>query len=442
MANKQKVSAKDTLAQLQREQEEKKAKKAKVTPPAQQGSDNVTDAVIVPPASQNSATPIQPVDIKTETPDATASGGGSVPPPPTPPASSTRSTSLPGGDDIGHLPERPPQDNYSPIASNPIERPYAIAQPLSPTDAATPIPEPIINPPPISNQPPIQPPSGGGNAGATAGAGTPPPHIPIPPNPQLVSADPSEVRRAAESAADGILDMYSGVTELARQFVKIDDNQLMQYYEDNKFEPDTTIALGEDGEDVTVVQLVQSFNNGCDQSLVVTQEFKEDVRPVLVRVLEKRKIGFTDEELLIEKFGKDIIIKGVTVFKMKSQINGAFNFISKQYEKQRAMGSTISDLEKQNAEKERIIAKMKREAAAAQAAAMTDFGDDDDVSFGAGKPDAEKVTKKTASAKSAKDAGKSAAVAVSSKGKNGDEITDADIVDDAGGIREPEEKKK
>lgn len=440
MANTKKVSAKDTLAQLQREQAEKKAKKAKATSSSQQSSDNVTDAVIVPPPSQNTSAPVQPVDIKIETPAATASGGGNVPPPPTPPVSSTRSASLPGGDDIGHLPERPPQDDYSPIKDNPIERPYAIAPPLSATDAATPIPEPIITPPPINNQPPVQPPPGGGSAGATAGASTPPPHIPIPPNPQLVSADPSEVRRAAESAADGILDMYSGVTELARQFVKIDDNQLMQYYEDNKFQPDTTIALGEDGEDVTVVELVQSFNNGCDQSLIVTQEFKEDVRPVLVRVLEKRKIGFTDEELLIEKFGKDIIVKGVTVFKMKSQINGAFNFISKQYEKQKAMGSTISEQEKLIAEQERIIAKMKREAAAAQAASAKGDGEDD-VSFGAGKPDTEKTTsKKISTAKTAKDSSKSGAVAAAKKNRSSDYISDADIIGDAGGIREPEEK--
>jgi len=55
--------------------------------------------------------------------------------------------------------------------------------------------------------------------------------------------------------------------------------------------------------------------------LQVTNEFKEEVTPVLERVLAKRGIGLTDEQLLMYMFGKDIAAKGLIFFQMKGQMN-------------------------------------------------------------------------------------------------------------------------
>ena len=65
----------------------------------------------------------------------------------------------------------------------------------------------------------------------------------------------------------------------------------------------------------------KEYNNQVEGILKVSDEFKEEVTPVLERVLAKRGVGMTDEQLLMFMFGKDIASKGVIFFQMKSQLN-------------------------------------------------------------------------------------------------------------------------
>ena len=72
---------------------------------------------------------------------------------------------------------------------------------------------------------------------------------------------------------------------------------------------------------VTLSEFVQEFNSQQKDSLTVSKEFKEEVTPVLERVLKKRGIGATDEQMLIFMFGKDIAIKGSMFFAARSQMS-------------------------------------------------------------------------------------------------------------------------
>ena len=71
-------------------------------------------------------------------------------------------------------------------------------------------------------------------------------------------------------------------------------------------------------------EFFQEWNNQVMKDggvLQVSDEFKEEVTPVLERVLAKRGIGMTDEQLLMFMFGKDIAAKGLIFFQMKGQMN-------------------------------------------------------------------------------------------------------------------------
>jgi hypothetical protein len=57
-------------------------------------------------------------------------------------------------------------------------------------------------------------------------------------------------------------------------------------------------------------EFIKEYNEQQDGSLKVTQEWKDETTPVLERVLEKRGIGATDEQMLIYLFGQDILLKG------------------------------------------------------------------------------------------------------------------------------------
>lgn len=415
MANKQKVNPKDTLAALQAEQAAKKQSKsgAGITPPPSQAA---------PTPEQVGATATPPVEEPV-----TAAGAGAPPPPPVTPPTGKSTTQ----DNLSHLPDAPPLQGFSPVELNPIERTYAMSTPLSPAEAAIPIPEPVIKPPPLT------PPTGAGGPGAPP----PPPHIPLAGNPQLAAASSADVHTAAVSAADGLIDAYEGLHEIAKQFLKVSDEDLLQHYEDEKFTPQTTISIGEDGEPISVVALTHSFNAGVDEVMVVTPEFKEKVKPVLVRVCEKRGFGFTDEELLMELVFKDVAVKGVSFFKMRGQINGAFAFMQKNYEKQRKMGATISEQEKKMQEQERIINQMRKKAeeaerAAAATAASQSANTADDISFGGGN--GTDATKKNTSKKAADNTSTAVTVSTKKASKNKHEAQDVDFEET--GFREPEEK--
>jgi hypothetical protein len=72
---------------------------------------------------------------------------------------------------------------------------------------------------------------------------------------------------------------------------------------------------------VTLSEFVNEFNSQQKDSLVVSKEFKEEVTPILERVLKKRGIGATDEQMLIFMFGKDIAVKGSMFFAARSQMS-------------------------------------------------------------------------------------------------------------------------
>ena len=63
------------------------------------------------------------------------------------------------------------------------------------------------------------------------------------------------------------------------------------------------------------------YNNQVEGTLKVSDEFKEEVTPVLERVLAKRGVGMTDEQLLMFMFGKDIAAKSMMFFQQKQQLN-------------------------------------------------------------------------------------------------------------------------
>ena len=81
--------------------------------------------------------------------------------------------------------------------------------------------------------------------------------------------------------------------------------------------------MTETGETIqlTFREFIEQFNSQVDGTLKTSDEFKREVKPVLVRVLQKKGIGLTDEQMLIYLFSKDIITKGVAIFALRSSVN-------------------------------------------------------------------------------------------------------------------------
>jgi hypothetical protein len=77
----------------------------------------------------------------------------------------------------------------------------------------------------------------------------------------------------------------------------------------------------DNGVKISAGNFIQDYNAQVGSVLTVSQEFKDEVTPVLERVLSKRGIGLTDEQYLMYLWGKDIAAKGIIFFQMKQQTN-------------------------------------------------------------------------------------------------------------------------
>ena len=91
----------------------------------------------------------------------------------------------------------------------------------------------------------------------------------------------------------------------------------------NSGEVDFSIPIPYDLEGNTISggELIDEYNKQQEGALSVSQEFKDDMTPVLTRVLAKRGVGLTDEQYLMYGFGKDFAQKTIIVVGARQTMN-------------------------------------------------------------------------------------------------------------------------
>ena len=58
---------------------------------------------------------------------------------------------------------------------------------------------------------------------------------------------------------------------------------------------------------ISVLDIIKQFNDSVSEGYTVSKEFKDQVRPVLIRVLRKNGVGLSDTQFLVMMFGQDLI---------------------------------------------------------------------------------------------------------------------------------------
>jgi hypothetical protein len=149
----------------------------------------------------------------------------------------------------------------------------------------------------------------------------PKPKEPI--NPELKELPKKDKEMAASQMAKMILQGYSWAHDLANKGLMISERKLNKLQEEGEINLQAMIDY-DFGRKMRAGEFFQEWNNQIMKDggvLQVSDEFKEEVTPVLERVLAKRGIGLTDEQMLMYMFGKDIAAKGLIFFQMKGQMN-------------------------------------------------------------------------------------------------------------------------
>jgi hypothetical protein len=77
-------------------------------------------------------------------------------------------------------------------------------------------------------------------------------------------------------------------------------------------------------------EFINDFNSQHKNDLKVTQEFKDEVTPILERVLRREGVGMTDEQMLVFLFGKDIALKGQQFIVARQQMGDIISMLKEQ----------------------------------------------------------------------------------------------------------------
>lgn len=138
-------------------------------------------------------------------------------------------------------------------------------------------------------------------------------------NPSYSELDGKEKTMGAEMMADMTLDIYEKGCFYMGKIPEISEGKLDKLIAEGEIDP--SIRLQTEAGEMPIKEFAVEFNDSIRDAFSVSDEFKEKVKPPLLRVFKKRGIGMTDEQLLAYYFGTDLLAKGAQAFMLRKTAN-------------------------------------------------------------------------------------------------------------------------
>ena len=220
--------------------------------------------------------------------------------------------------EVGFGVESVNNENFSPLMENVTQKSYT--RPNVEVADATPIEEPVIIPPSFEqldagfqasmneNEVPADDRKVWGGYEPVSSA-----------NPYVENLDKKDQRVASQAMVETVLDGYSQVMGFANRLIQFNISKVKKMIRDGEIDPNLLIPVS--GTPMTILEYMNEYNNQTKEVISVSQEFKDKVRPPLLRIFMKRNIGMTDEQLVGYYFIVDIVTKASIVFSLRNQNN-------------------------------------------------------------------------------------------------------------------------
>jgi len=213
------------------------------------------------------------------------------------------------------------ENDFSPLQENVVQRDYTRPNVSGMVDAS-PIDEAVVIPPTfddlnntfqqnLGGQQNDEQPSGDGRKvwGTDEESGSA--------NPYTENLDKKDQKKASEALVEAVLDGYTQLNGFATKLIQFNPNKVQKMMTDGEIDSGLRIPI--QGQTIGVLDYIEEYNKQTEGVISVSDEFKDKVRPVMIRVFQKRNIGMTDEQLLAYYFGLDIIQKGAMVYQLRGQ---------------------------------------------------------------------------------------------------------------------------
>jgi hypothetical protein len=131
--------------------------------------------------------------------------------------------------------------------------------------------------------------------------------------------DGKEKTMGAEMMAEMTLDIYEKGCGFLGKLPEISESKLDQLIAEGEIDPD--IQLPTETGNIGVKDFAVEYNSSIKDAFEVSEDFKNNVRPPLIRVFKKRGIGMTDEQLLAYYFITDLGTKTAQALMLRKTSN-------------------------------------------------------------------------------------------------------------------------
>lgn len=131
--------------------------------------------------------------------------------------------------------------------------------------------------------------------------------------------DGKEKTMGAEMMAEMTLDLYEKGCGFLGKIPEISESKLDRLIAEGEIDAD--IKLPTENGEIPIKDFAVEYNESIKEAFEVSDEFKDKVKPPLIRVFKKRGVGMTDEQLLAYYFVTDLGTKGVQAFMLKKTAN-------------------------------------------------------------------------------------------------------------------------
>ena len=135
--------------------------------------------------------------------------------------------------------------------------------------------------------------------------------------------DGKEKTMGAEMMAEMTLDIYEKGCGFLGKLPEISESKLDQLIADGEIDPN--IELPTESGNIGVKDFAVEYNSSIKDAFEVSEDFKNNVRPPLIRVFKKRGIGMTDEQLLAYYFITDLGTKSAQAFMLNKTSKNILN---------------------------------------------------------------------------------------------------------------------
>ena len=135
---------------------------------------------------------------------------------------------------------------------------------------------------------------------------------------EIQNLPPKQQQEAAKGLVEQALNLYSLGCKGLGWMAKIKESKVDDLAKEGAIDMSIKVPI-DPYTAVTIPQVVEGFNSEINDAFEVTEDFKEEVRPIMTRVFVKRGWGMSDEQQLMFAFGMDIAQKGAIMFQLKKQ---------------------------------------------------------------------------------------------------------------------------